>query len=52
MMKVEKEYMRNFLAEEKIKLEKTYLKNMRCPDGEILECEYDLQAPYACSLCS
>ena len=38
--------------EKKIKLEKSSLKNMRCPDNEVLECEYDFQLPYACSLCS
>lgn len=38
--------------ESKIALEKEELDSMRCPDNEILSCEYDLPVPYICSLCS
>ena len=38
--------------EKKIKLEKSTLSTMRCPEGEVLNCEYDLPIPYVCSLCS
>ena len=38
--------------EKQVIFEKHYLEHLRCPDNEVLSCEYELSVPYMCSLCS